>query len=65
MVGPNTTLIRFKVPAPRFFFHMLSYKYDIGLHIVPKHIFEGQDWQKFTAFDLERAGPSRRAPGRS
>src|SRR6267378_3724692 len=30
VVDPNTTLIKFKVPAPRFFFHMLSYKYDIG-----------------------------------
>ena len=62
VVDPNTTLIKFKVPAPRFFFHMLSYKYDIGLHIVPKHIFEGQDWQKFTAFDLEKGLPVTTGP---
>ena len=36
------TLVKFKVPAPRFFYFM-TYKYDIGLYIVPKHIFEGQD----------------------
>ena len=62
VVDPNTTLLKFKVPSPRFFNHMLSYKYDIGLHIVPKHIFEGQDWQKFTAFDLDKDWPVTTGP---
>ena len=62
VVDPNTTLIKFKVPAPRFFFHMLSYKYDIGLHIVPKHIFEGQDWTTFAAFDLAKDWPVTTGP---
>ena len=62
VVDPNTTLLKFKVPSPRFFNHMLSYKYDIGLHIVPKHIFEGQDWQKFTAFDLDKGYPVTTGP---
>ena len=62
VVDPNTTLIKFKVPAPRFFFHMLSYKYDIGLHIVPKHIFEGQDWTTFAAFDLSKEWPVTTGP---
>ena len=48
--------------SQRFFNHMLSYKYDIGLHIVPKHIFEGQDWQKFAAFDLEKGYPVTTGP---
>ena len=62
VIDPNTTLIKFKVPAPRFFFHMLSYKYDIGLHIVPKHIFEGQDWTTFAAFDLAKEWPVTTGP---
>jgi peptide/nickel transport system substrate-binding protein len=62
MVDANTTLLKFKVPSPRFFSHMLSYKYDIGLHIVPKHIFEGQDWQKFTAYDLDKGLPVTTGP---
>jgi len=33
----NTVAIDFKIPAPRFFF-LLTYKYDIGVYIVPKHI---------------------------
>ena len=60
----NTVVINFKVPAPRFF-DFMAYKYDIGVYIVPKHIFEGQDWTTFTHFDLERTGRSPPAPGRS
>ena len=41
----------FKIPAPRFFYFM-TYKYDIGLYIVPKHIFEGEDLATFRAFDI-------------
>ena len=41
---------------------MLSYKYDIGLHIVPKHIFEGQDWTTFAAFDLAKDWPVTTGP---
>ena len=62
VVDPNTTLLKFKVPAPRFFIHMLSYKYDIGLHIVPKHIFEGKDWTTFAAFDLANDWPVTTGP---
>jgi peptide/nickel transport system substrate-binding protein len=62
VVDPNTTLLKFKVPAPRFFIHMLSYKYDIGLHIVPKHIFEGQDWTTFAAYDLKKGWPVTTGP---
>ena len=37
---PTPSSIKFKLPAPRFFY-LLTYKYDIGLYIVPKHIFDG------------------------
>ncbi len=56
-------LVRFKVPAPRFFYFM-TYKYDIGLYIVPKHIFEGQDLATFKAFDIEAGLPVTTAPWR-
>jgi peptide/nickel transport system substrate-binding protein len=54
-------LVRFKVPAPRFFYFM-TYKYDIGLYIVPKHIFEGQDIATFKAFDIDAGLPVTTAP---
>jgi peptide/nickel transport system substrate-binding protein len=57
----NTVQIKFKVPAPRFFYFM-TYKYDIGVYIVPKHLFDGQDWAKFTAFDLAKDWPVTTGP---
>lgn len=57
----NTVVVKLKVPAPRFFYFM-SYKYDIGVYIVPKHIYEGQDWTTFTAFDLEKGWPVTTGP---
>jgi peptide/nickel transport system substrate-binding protein len=56
-------LVTFKVPAPRFFYFM-TYKYDIGLYIVPKHIFEGQEFDSFTALDIEKGWPVTTAPWR-
>jgi peptide/nickel transport system substrate-binding protein len=57
----NTVVIDFKIPAPRFFFFM-TYKYDIGVYIVPKHIFEGQDWTTFKHFDLAKKWPVTTGP---
>jgi peptide/nickel transport system substrate-binding protein len=57
----NTVVIDFKIPAPRFFFFM-TYKYDIGVYIVPKHIFEGQDWTTFKHFDLGKQWPVTTGP---
>ena len=58
----NTVVIKFKVPAPRFFW-FLTYKYDIGVYIVPKHIFQGQDWTMFKHFDVAKDWPVPPAPG--
>ena len=52
----NTVVVDFLIPSPRFFF-FLTYKYDIGVYIVPKHIFEGQDWPSFKHFDLAKGWP--------
>ncbi|MBV8132755.1 MAG: ABC transporter substrate-binding protein [Alphaproteobacteria bacterium] len=57
----DTVVIDFKIPAPRFFFFM-TYKYDIGVYIVPKHIFEGQDWTTFKHFDLGKKWPVTTSP---
>jgi peptide/nickel transport system substrate-binding protein len=59
---PNTVVLQFKVPAPRFF-DRVTYKYDIGIYIVPKHIFETQqDWAKFKHFDLANGWPVTTGP---
>ncbi|MGI8643839.1 MAG: ABC transporter substrate-binding protein, partial [Thermomicrobiales bacterium] len=59
----NDVVVNFTVPAPRFFYFM-TYKYDIGLYIVPKHIYEGQDFAAFQAFDIEKGWPVTTAPWR-
>jgi peptide/nickel transport system substrate-binding protein len=57
----NTVVVDFLVPAPRFFF-FLTYKYDIGVYIVPKHIFDGQDWTTFKHFDVAKGWPISTGP---
>src|SRR5215813_10995860 len=59
--APNTVVIAFKVPAPRFFYFM-TYKYDIGVYIVPKHIFRDQDWTTFKHFDVDKDWPVTTSP---
>ena len=57
----NTVVVDFMVPAPRFFF-FVTYKYDIGVYIVPKHIFAGQDWTTFKHFDIAKGWPVTTGP---
>ena len=40
----------------------MTYKYDIGVYIVPKHIFEGQDWTTFKHFDIAKGWPVTTGP---
>ncbi len=63
VTDPNTVVLRFKIPSPRFFF-FAAYKYDIGIYIVPKHIFEGQDWAAFKHFDIAKGWPVTTGPWR-
>ena len=60
-IDETTVVLKFKVPAPRFF-NLVSYKFDIGVYIVPKHIYEGQDWASFGAFDLAKGWPVTTGP---
>ena len=57
----NTVVVDFKIPSPRFFMFM-TYKYDIGVYIVPKHVFEGQDWTTFKHFDVAKGLPVTTGP---
>lgn len=60
-VDEQTVLVKFIVPAPRFF-AFVTYKYDIGVYIVPKHIYDGQDWTTFKAFDIAKGWPVTTGP---
>jgi peptide/nickel transport system substrate-binding protein len=62
-IDPLTTKITLTVPAPRFFW-LLTYHFDIGVYMLPKHIFEGQDVSSYTHFDLEKGLPVTTSPWR-
>ncbi len=61
VTDPNTVVLKFKIPSPRFFF-FVTYKYDIGVYMVPKHIFQGQDWTSFKHFDIAKGWPVTTGP---
>jgi peptide/nickel transport system substrate-binding protein len=58
---PNTVVVKFKVPNPRFM-DFVTYKYDIGVYIVPKHIYQGQDWPSFKHYDPSKDWPVTTGP---
>ncbi|MEZ4678662.1 MAG: ABC transporter substrate-binding protein [Caldilineaceae bacterium] len=62
-VDELTTKVTLSVPAPRFFW-LLTYHFDIGVYMLPKHIFEGQDISTYTHFDLEKGLPVTTGPWR-
>ena len=47
---------------PQFMFNYFTNHDDIGLYIVPKHIFEGQDLHNFKNFDLAKGLPVATGP---
>ena len=48
-------------PDPRFFF-LLTYKFDIGVYIVPEHHYNGRDWTEFGDYDREKGWPLSTGP---
>src|SRR5205085_380723 len=62
-VAPLTVVVDLSTPTPRFF-DLLTYTFDIGIYILPKHVFEGQDWTTFKHFDAARGWPITTGPWR-
>lgn len=62
-VDELTTKVTMSVPSPRFFWQM-TYHFDIGLYIMPKHVFENEDVASFTHFDIEKGWPVTTGPWR-
>jgi peptide/nickel transport system substrate-binding protein len=62
-VDDLTVKITFNSPAPRFHDEVVVAKGDSATFIVPKHIWEGQNWAEFTDFN-DGAGPVTTSPWR-
>ena len=52
----TTVVFNFIEASPRFF-EFISYKFDIGCFIMPKHIFENEDFTSFAAMDPVTTAP--------
>jgi len=55
----QTLVLNFKIPAPRFAYEVLTFKFDTGIPILPKHAFDGQsDVVAFAGgLDMPHSGP--------
>lgn len=56
-VDAHTVQITLNSPNPRFVYRAFSVDIWGAVRIVPKHIWEGQDPETFTNFDLEKGWP--------
>ena len=57
VVDPLTARIQLTAPNPRFMFSYFTHNFDNGVPIVPRHIWEGQDPERFTNFDPAQGWP--------
>jgi peptide/nickel transport system substrate-binding protein len=63
-VDPQTVRIVLTKPNPRWAFFYLAENSEINIAILPKHIWEGQDAETFSNFDLEKGWPVGTGPFR-
>jgi peptide/nickel transport system substrate-binding protein len=61
-VDKLTVRITFTKPNTRFMFDYLTNHQDIGIWIVPKHIWEKNDPTKFSNYDIEKGWPVLTGP---
>jgi peptide/nickel transport system substrate-binding protein len=60
---PNTIQITFNQTAPRFVFDFLTNKFDLGIFLVPEHIFKDQtDVANFLFYDPAKGWPITTGP---
>jgi len=59
VVAPDDYTVQFTLtnPNPRFIFSYFTFHQDVGVFIVPQHIFQGQDYETFSNFDLDKGWP--------
>lgn len=63
VIDDQTVNIVFNAPSPRFHNEVMVAKGDSATFIVPQHIWEGQDWAEYTAYN-DGAGPVTTSPWR-
>ena len=61
LIDKYTAKVNLQRPDPRFFF-LLTYKFDIGVYIVPEHHYHGRDWTTFGDYDRDKGWPLSTGP---
>lgn len=61
-VDDHTARITLSTANPRFMFDYFMYHQDIGIQIVPEHVWSGQDPQTFLNFDIGKGWPVTTGP---
>jgi peptide/nickel transport system substrate-binding protein len=62
VVDPLTVTIDLKKPAPRWFHDQFTIGHENHYAIVPKHIYEGQDFTTYADFDVANGLPCTTGP---
>lgn len=64
VTAPDEQTVQFELkrPNPRFVFSYFTFHMDIGIPIVPEHIWKDQDPNKFTFVDLKKGWPVTTSP---
>ncbi|MFZ0217053.1 MAG: ABC transporter substrate-binding protein [Candidatus Dormiibacterota bacterium] len=58
----QTAIVNLTTPNPRFMFDYFQFHQDIGIHIMPQHVWQGQDPTTFTFLDLAKGQPITTSP---
>ena len=56
----QTITIDLNAPNPRFVYRYLTMHFDIGIYIVPEHVFKSQDAKTFKHYDVAKGWPVTR-----
>lgn len=59
---PLTVIVNLTTPNPRFMFDYFQFHQDIGIHIMPAHIWQGQDPTTFGFLDISKGWPVTTSP---
>lgn len=59
---PQTVVINLVTPNPRFMFDYFQFHQDIGIHIMPQHVWQGQDPTTYTFLDIAKGQPITTSP---
>jgi peptide/nickel transport system substrate-binding protein len=62
VVDPQTVKVALNATDPQFVFDIFTFRADVGLHIMPEHVWKGQDPKTFKFYDADKGWPIGTGP---